>query len=179
MSVKHQLDCSKSDANDDDYFDDSFFTKELLSDPIIFNDLNRREIRSLIFHLLYAADAFDYQESVEAIIDNFNRGFELDIPPKGELLVTTKSIIELRNSLDEIYKPFLANWRFERLGTCTLLILRYAVWELYNSTMEQRIVINEAVELAKCFAEKDAYKFINGILDRVIKNRAGETETIE
>jgi N utilization substance protein B len=31
------------------------------------------------------------------------------------------------------------------------------------------IIINEAVELAKCFAEKDAYKFVNGILDEALK----------
>ena len=34
--------------------------------------------------------------------------------------------------------------------------------------MDPRIVINEAVELAKEFAEKDSYKFVNGVLDRMI-----------
>ncbi len=41
--------------------------------------LTQRDIRSLVFHLLYAAEAFDYQESLAAIVDNFNRGFELAI----------------------------------------------------------------------------------------------------
>ena len=40
-----------------------------------YDDLSRRDVRSLIFHLLYAAEAFDYQETLQSIVDNFNRGF--------------------------------------------------------------------------------------------------------
>ena len=71
--------------------------------------------------------------------------------------------------LDEECKPLLSNWRFERLGMCTKLILRYALWELQTTDTNPTIVINEAIELAKCFAEKDAYKFVNGILDEALK----------
>jgi N utilization substance protein B len=51
----------------------------------------------------------------------------------------------------------------------TKLILRFALWELAQATTAPSVVLNEAIELAKCFSEKDAYKFINGVLDRYIK----------
>src|SRR5579872_5056152 len=77
-----------------------------------------------------------------------------------------------RDELDEKFKPLLENWRFERIGTSTKLILRFATWELEHGDTDPRIVINEAVELGKAFAEKDAYKFINGVLDRIVKSRS-------
>ena len=137
---------------------------------IAYDDFTRREVRSLVFHVLYAVEAFDYQISLESIIDNFNRGFNLDIPAQGEIYQVTSVIIEHRDSLDEYYKPFLTHWPFDRLSVCTKLILRFAVWEIMYTQTNERIIINEAVELAKCFAEEDAYRFINGVLDRVAKS---------
>ncbi len=144
---------------------------ESATDAVAYNDLSRRDVRALIFYLLYAAEAFDYEESLAAIVDNFNRGFSLDIPYDSEVVRIAQAIINERGLLDELFKPLLANWRFERLGVSTKLILRFATWELEHSDTDSRIVINEAVELAKAFAEKDAYKFVNGVLDRLVKKK--------
>jgi N utilization substance protein B len=141
-----------------------------------YNDLTKREIRSLIFHLLYAMDAFDYDTSLESIVDNFNRGFELEIPKDSLVYTITNAIIENRKELDEAIKPLLHNWRFDRIGVCTKLVLRFALWELQNTDTIANIVLNEAIELAKCFTEKDAYKFINGILDEAVKKMGREAE---
>lgn len=136
-----------------------------------YDDLSRRDIRGLIFHLLYAVEAFDYQESLAAIVDNLNRGFDLDIPADSEVVQTSQAVIDERDRLDELYKPLLANWRFERISVSTKLILRFATWELEHTDTNPSIVINEAIELAKCFAEEDAYRFVNGVLDRMVKER--------
>jgi len=135
------------------------------------DELSRRKVRSLIFHLLYAMEGFDYSISLEGLVDNFNRGFDLSIEPSSELVRVTQAIIDERGGLDELFRPYLINWRYERLGVCTKLIMRFAVWEIYNTDVPSNIIINEAIELAKCFSEKDAYKFINGVLDEVIKQK--------
>ncbi len=59
---------------------------------------------------------------------------------------------------------------------CTRLILRIGVWEMKYTKTDSTVVINEAVELAKCFAEGEAYKFVNGILDEWSKRREGAPE---
>jgi N utilization substance protein B len=135
-----------------------------------YDDLSRRDVRSLVFHLLYAAEAFDYQESLQSIVDNFNRGFDLDIPFDSELVTVTGAIINSREELQKMYEPYLSNWRVERVSVCTKLILLFGIWELKNTTIDTRIVINEAIELAKCFAEEDSYRFVNGILDSISKD---------
>lgn len=135
----------------------------------LYASLSRREIRSLIFHLLYAVEGFDYTASLEAIIDMFNRGYDWDILPDSDAAKMAQAIIDAREELDELIRPLLANWRLERIGVCTKLILRMSVWELKNSDTAPSIVMNEAIELAKCFSEKDAYRFINGVLDELCK----------
>jgi N utilization substance protein B len=132
-----------------------------------YDDLTRRDVRALIFHLLYAMEAFNYEDTLESIVDNYNAGFELSISWNSEVFKTVQAVVNEREELDEMYKPLLTNWRFDRIGVSTKLILRFALWELKHSTTDPRIIINEAVELAKCFAEDDAYRFINGILDRL------------
>jgi N utilization substance protein B len=142
--------------------------------PLSYDDLSQRAVRSLIFHLLYAAEAHDYETSLDSIVENFNRGFDLEIPRHGKVFQVAQQVIDQRDALDEFYKPFLTNWRFDRIGVATKLILRFAVWELQATDTDTRIIINEAVELAKCFAEKDAFRFINGILDKAARELGRE-----
>ncbi len=132
-------------------------------------NLSRRQARSVIFHLLYVMETFEYDTELKDVVDNFNRGFDLDVPHDGYICQTTQAVVNARATLDEIIKPLLINWRFERIGLCTKLILRLAVWELMATQEARSIIINEAIELAKCFSETDAYRFINGILDEAAK----------
>lgn len=134
-----------------------------------YDNLARRELRSLMFHLLYAIESYEYQISLDSILDDFNRGFELDIPLDSEAVKVVKSVADSRLQLNVIIQQFLSNWRLDRLGVCTRLILYLSVWEMLNTDTPPTIIINEAIELAKCFSEADAYKFINGILDEIAK----------
>ncbi len=139
-------------------------TKEDFDDRLC-TDLTVTEQRSLIFHLLYALDAFDYDISLEVLCDNFKLGFGVIIPTDSNVFKTTLAVSDDRDEIDKQIMPLIENWRFDRLGLATKLILRFGVWELQSTDTDSAVIINEAVELAKCFAEKDAFKFINGILD--------------
>lgn len=136
---------------------------------LLCSDLTVTEQRSLVFQLLYAVDAFEYDVSLESIADNLYRGFGVRIPLDSAVFRTAYAVSSERETLDKQITPLIENWRFDRLGVATKLILRLAVWELQHTEIDAAVVINEAVELAKCFAEKDAYKFINGILDEFLK----------
>jgi N utilization substance protein B len=153
---------------------------ELASELVSQNITTRRKMRSLLFHVLYAADAFDYETSAAEIARNFNREYDTNINLEGEIIKTVNDIAKRRDELDEQIVPFLENWKFDRIGRCTLLVLRYAIWEMLYTTTPHSIVINEAIELAKCFAEQDSYKFVNGILDKIYNSikpeEAGESD---
>lgn len=146
-------------------------------EPVSSQDLPRRDQRALIFFLLYAQDAFDYEVSLESVADNFSRGFGYIISPGQFVFTHASAVIKLRDELDEELRPLLAHWRLERLSTCTRLIMRLGLWELKHTDIDRSVIINEAVELAKCFAESDAYRFVNGVLDEWVKKTSPATET--
>ena len=150
---------------------DDFSEQEASSCELIDNrePLKKRTARALLFHVLYAADIFDFEIPVEEIVVGFNAEYETGIESDNYIIPTVKAIGEKREELDAYFRPFLKNWKYERIGYCTILILRYAIWEILYSDTHHNIIINEAIELAKCFAEKDAFKFVNGILDKISK----------
>jgi transcription antitermination protein NusB len=131
------------------------------------NITTRRDVRSLAFHLLYAADRLEYSVPFQEIVEDFRSGYDLEITDDSLAIQMAQDVVERREELDEQIKPYLKNWKLERLGCCTRLILRMALWELQQLDAIPSVIINEAIELAKSFAEKDAYKFINGILDEM------------
>lgn len=72
--------------------------------------------------------------------------------------------------LDEIIRTHSENWRFERLAAIDRAILRLAVCELRTAETPPKVVLNEAVELAKKFSSQEAAGFVNGILDAIRKS---------
>lgn len=128
-----------------------------------------RDLRSLAFHFLYIAEAYDYQITVDEISEMLKTGYNLEFDDNCSAVIIAFNVIDQRIDLDQKIEPLLKNWKLNRLGIATRLILRMSIWELLQKKTPASIIINEAIELAKCFAEKDSYRFINGILDEVCK----------
>jgi N utilization substance protein B len=71
--------------------------------------------------------------------------------------------------LDALIVGHSDNWRFERLAAIDRAILRLAIHELRVGETPSRVVLNEAVDLAKKFSSEESGAFVNGILDGVHK----------
>lgn len=84
-------------------------------------------------------------------------------------LILKHSISEF-NSLLELYKPFLKR-DLEEINIIEKCILVIAACELkYNHSVHYKVIINEAIELAKLFAAPESYKFINNLVDKLAHN---------
>jgi transcription antitermination protein NusB len=73
-------------------------------------------------------------------------------------------------ALDEIIGKHCENWRFERLAATDRAILRLAIYEMNSTDAPAKVVLNEAVELAKKFSSEESGAFVNGVLDSVHKS---------
>ena len=73
-------------------------------------------------------------------------------------------------ALDELITKFAENWRLDRLAAIDRSILRLAIHEMKATDTPAKVVINEAVELAKKYSSDDAGGFVNGILDAYRKS---------
>jgi N utilization substance protein B len=68
-------------------------------------------------------------------------------------------------ALDELIVKHAENWRLERLAIIDRAVLRLAMHELRATDTPPKVVINEAVDLAKKFSSEESGAFVNGILD--------------
>ena len=73
-------------------------------------------------------------------------------------------------ALDETITKHAENWKIERLSAIDRAILRLGIYELRSTDTPPKVVMNEAVDLAKKFSSEDAGSFVNGILDAVYKS---------
>ena len=73
-------------------------------------------------------------------------------------------------ALDEMIVKHAENWRFERLAAIDRAILRLAIYELRATDTPPKVILNEAVDLAKKFSSEDSGAFVNGILDAFRKS---------
>ncbi|HTC65676.1 MAG TPA: transcription antitermination factor NusB [Candidatus Acidoferrum sp.] len=73
------------------------------------------------------------------------------------------------DELDALIVQHAQNWRLERMAIIDRAVLRLAIYELRTRETPPKVVLNEAVDLAKKFSSEDAGAFVNGILDAVNK----------
>ncbi len=74
--------------------------------------------------------------------------------------------------LDKVIVDYLEHWELERVAILDRHILRLALLELlFLAETPPVVVIDEAIELSKRFSTDDSFRFVNGILDKVIKER--------
>jgi len=77
-------------------------------------------------------------------------------------------VVDRVAEVDPIISDAAEHWRLERMNVLDRLILRLAVYELLHETETPgRVIINEALELARTFSNDDAVRFVNGILDAI------------
>ena len=77
-------------------------------------------------------------------------------------------------NLDLLIATYARNWRLERVAAIDRAILRLAMHELRAGQTPPKVVLNEAVEMAKKFSSEEAGAFVNGVLDSFRKSREPE-----
>lgn len=95
--------------------------------------------------------------------------------------VLLKGIVEKLSVLDSIIKKYARNWEISRMAIIDRNILRMAIFEIISlEDIPPKVSINEAIELAKRFGDKNSSRFVNGIVDKVYKmERQKGTKTLE
>jgi transcription antitermination protein NusB len=75
-------------------------------------------------------------------------------------------------AIDSMIGKLAENWRLDRLAAIDRNILRLAIYELRASTAPPKVIVDEALELAKKFSSAEAPAFLNGVLDAALKSLA-------
>ncbi len=123
----------------------------------------------------YAVQGLYQWQLNRAAINEIEAQFRVDYNMKGvdlgyfhELLAGASRSAE---ALDEIIKPLAKDRSLDELDPVTLSLLRMSLYELQERIdVPYRVVIHEAVNLAKKFGPEDSQKFVNGILDKAARD---------
>lgn len=101
----------------------------------------------------------------------------LDEESRAYAVALASGAWENREALDQHIATASTNWRVERLAIVDRLLLRLAVRELLaHPSTPARVVIDEAIELARAYSGDEAARFVNGVLDGVYKRLAREAQ---
>ena len=151
--------------------------------------MSRRNGRVIAFQAVYSWDvtkaslddllSFEWLQKdveVDGSIDPAEQPVvELSETSKEERTFASLIIAGTISHIDEIDKliesHLSASWSMERISRVALAILRTSVYELlFQNGAEPKIVIDEAVNIAKDFDTDDSYKFNNAVLDKIGKD---------
>jgi N utilization substance protein B len=87
---------------------------------------------------------------------------------------------EARVALDAIIEPLSTNWRLDRLAVIDHLLLRMAIQEwLTEPSTPPKVVLSEALELARDYSGEAAVRFVNGVLDAAFRQLRADGRIIE
>lgn len=88
----------------------------------------------------------------------------------------TLGVTKQAAKLDVKLQPVAPEWPIDQIARMDRLVLRIGLYELENEAdVPPKVVINEAVELAKAFGGDNSSKFVNGVLGTLLRSKEGET----
>ena len=136
----------------------------------------RRRGRELVFRLLYQADLT--RDSVEETWKQIKDEERLPAEAREYVDALVTALEEGLPPLDTAIREATQHWKFERLAATDRGVLRLAVAELLHMPgTPARVVLDEAVAIARKYGREESGRFVNGVLDKVARTlRPGELE---
>ncbi len=126
----------------------------------------RRKAREAALRILYMMDVggLDIETAERGYWAHFAEEEDAPARPFGERLV--RGYAGRAHEVDETIRAASHHWRLERMARVDRNILRLGLTELLEGETPERVVLNEAVELAKRYGAEGSAGFVNGILDQ-------------
>ncbi len=153
--------------------------------------MSRRNGRVIAFQALYSWDVSKSSLDDLLTFSWLQKDSEIEAGVSEQTAVISETAKEERtfasliiagtiSHIDEIDKlienHLSASWSMDRISRVALAILRTSVYEiLFQNGAETKIVIDEAVNIAKDYDSDDSYKFINAVLDKIGKDEAAKS----
>lgn len=132
----------------------------------------RRKAREYVLQMLFQ---FDVTRKGEGLTEHFWAQRKVVPAVRDFANCLVEGVLKNLDEIDGLIKKYAQHWSLDRIATVDRNILRFAIYEiLYLKDIPAKVTINEAIEITKKYADQDSSSFINGILDRLVReeNRA-------
>lgn len=135
------------------------YSLEMNPQPVDISEIQHDTLLEALLQTLSETSKIQYEKTV---VDYVKEVFRLVSTHKDEI--------------DSIISSNLNNWKLEELSVLDRILLRISVCEMVYNKIPAAVSINEAIELGKQYSGEKSGQFINGVLDRIAKNRDGEAK---
>lgn len=133
----------------------------------------RSRARERALQALYQIDVA--ATDIDEALGRFWKSFE---PVEAEVRNLTEELVrgvaKHRRAVDDTIERTSTNWRLDRMARVDRNVLRIAVYELIQTDVPVKVVINEAIELGKKYGTETSGAFVNGVLDKVASDLPDE-----
>lgn len=128
---------------------------------------SREKAMEILFSMSLTKDNSD--EALESFVENYEEDIkELDLDYIKSIL---EGVENNKNEIDSFIEKNLKNWKLDRVSKVNLAILRIAIYEMKNcEDVPGKVAVNEALELCKKYSDEKSVSFINGVLDKILRN---------
>lgn len=127
--------------------------------------------RESALKILYAIDIT--KDPADACIDNYwlsQDSVEGDVRRFADDIVL--GVCHNKKEIDALISEHATNWQLDRMAVIDRNVLRCGAYELtFMDEIPPKVAINEAIDIAKKYGDKDSGKFVNGILDKINKEK--------
>jgi len=130
----------------------------------------RSRARDVVLQLLYRDDLHPGPDEAQDA-DYVREQLDEDTDTIAFARSLLQGVRQNRPDLDATLATAVENWSVRRLSVVDRNVLRIGLYELRYTDTPARVVLNEAVELAKRFGTKHSGQFVNGVLDRLMEKR--------
>ncbi|UNC92547.1 transcription antitermination factor NusB [Candidatus Contubernalis alkaliaceticus] len=132
--------------------------------------MSRRGVRETVFKVLFQIDVGN--NLPDFLGENWLEEETLTASEKIQVKEIIEKCLEHMGVIDGFIQKYLRGWNILRISGIDRSLLRLAVYEIkFEEDIPPVVSVNEAIELAKVYNGDDSAKFINGILDSVLKDK--------
>lgn len=129
----------------------------------------RRKAREVALQFLYQLDLHS-EDDPTPHADEFWSRHPVDPDTRLFADALVRGAKQNQAKADELIRLYVEHWDLERMAVVDRNLLRLAIYELmWAENVPAKVVINEAIEIAKKFGTRESSRFINGVLDRIHK----------
>lgn len=125
---------------------------------------NNRRARVVAFQILYGYEVNPTEKIPDDMIHERVRG---DVAQIGFARDLVRGVFRHQDAIDALIRGAAENWSLERMAPTDRNLLRLGVFELLHTDTPPALAINEAIEIAKEYGNKNSGGFVNAILDRI------------
>jgi transcription antitermination protein NusB len=143
---------------------------------------NRHLGRIIVLQTLYEQEfrlaSEDKSFSVDDVLKRNIARYKSLVDDVAFIEVLVRGVLKEQATIDTLLQPIAPDWPLEHIARMDRLVLRIGAYELlHQQDTPPKVVINEAVELAKAFGGDNSSKFINGVLGTLYRQEVGEEES--